>query len=79
MTSLGRLTFGTEDTNNSGILVDVLDGVLDLEETAIRVEGRRLSIVPRSHISLFFYTNFITKNFSTGFWGFGVLGFVWRR
>ena len=40
-----KLTFTGEDSNDCSILVDVLNGILDLEETAIWIESRRLSVV----------------------------------
>jgi hypothetical protein len=39
------LTVFAEDTYHQSILVDVLDGVLDLEETTVRVEAGTALIV----------------------------------
>jgi len=40
-----QLTVFAEDTYHQSILVDVLDGVLDLEETTVRVEAGTALIV----------------------------------
>ena len=40
------LTFSGKNTDNGGILVDMLDGVLDLKEATVGVEGRGSLIVP---------------------------------
>lgn len=41
------LTFVGEDTNDRGVLVDVLDGIFDLEDSSFGVEDGGLSVVFR--------------------------------